>query len=333
MIRALTEVDDADPMKPSAAYWDARLRAPGCTAADREDFDLWLAESDDNAAAFARLQTGLKALQEASRSDPRLRAIRDRARGVTGARRRLVQIAASLLAVVIVGTGAYSVYSFQHPVAVPVVYQTAAGERSTVRLDDGSVVTLSAKSEVHVAYSPNRRNIALVRGEAMFKVAKNHNRPFVVAVGEREVTAVGTAFDVKLAPELVRVTMLEGRVQVKNSNPARAASKPLTLVAGQKMTLHTGSKQSVVEQADMSRDLAWLEGRLIFEGETLEGAVAEVNRYTEAPVKIGDASLKNLPISGMFKTSQPGRFVDALVSYYPIEAKRDSSGEVTLLRR
>jgi transmembrane sensor len=326
----LTVVDPNQPV-PAVARWDARLRAPGCLDDDRHAFDEWRADGDGNARQFAELQATLKVLQSASAADPQLRAMLDRARASRRARRRSIAIAASFAAFVAVAASGVGSFIVERP-APQSVYRTTAGERSTVRLADGSVIVLSSKTEMRVDYSRKRRNIALVRGEALFRVAKDHARPFVVAAAQREVVAVGTAFDVKIDPQQFRVTMLEGKVRVR-SLPDEPASNDQFLVAGQRMTAQQGGNEMRVDRADLANDTAWIEDRLVFDGQPLAQAVAEMNRYTVQPITIADAKLKTLPISGMFKTNQPGEFVEALTSYYPIVARQGASGEVALVAR
>src|SRR5690606_5015875 len=77
-------------------------------------------------------------------------------------------------------------------------YATKVGERLNVRLEDGSIVALNTATVLEVAYSPGRRDVRLVRGQALFEVARNHDRPFIVTAGDRRVTALGTAFDVRV---------------------------------------------------------------------------------------------------------------------------------------
>lgn len=257
--------------------------------------------------------------------------MRDRARAAAR-QERLMRIAASIVAVISVAATSYFVIGHQSPAPPQSVYRTVAGERSTVRLADGSVVMLSSKSEMRVSFSGRRRDVTLVNGEAIFTVAKDHHRPFVVTAGRREVTAVGTVFDVKLDAQRLGVVLLEGRIEV--GSPGLLIKKQRqVLLAGQRITVSLNSPNVKVEKADLARDTAWLDDRVVFEGETLDQAVAEINRYTDQTLTIADPTLKNLSVSGMFRTNQPERFVDAITGYYPIEAQRTPSGQIRLLRK
>ncbi len=93
-------------------------------------------------------------------------------------------------------------------------YATRIGERSTIRLADGSVVTLDTASRVSLDLTTANREVHLLGGQANFEVAKDKARPFVVYAGDRRITAVGTAFDVRLDQREVCVTLVDGKVSV-----------------------------------------------------------------------------------------------------------------------
>src|SRR5262249_55156254 len=97
------------------------------------------------------------------------------------------------------------------------IFTTAVGERSTVALSDGSSVVLDTQSRIDVAYSPDQRRVRLTSGQAWFQVAHNAGWPFVVEAGDRRITALGTAFDVRLGnrENSVQVTLVEGKVAVE----------------------------------------------------------------------------------------------------------------------
>jgi len=86
-----------------------------------------------------------------------------------------------------------------------------------------------------VEFSKNERRVELLDGQALFQVAKDKNRPFIVASGEATVRAVGTQFDVYRKAGGTTVTVLEGRVAVYSTahaeSSAGSAEDPATAVA------------------------------------------------------------------------------------------------------
>jgi transmembrane sensor len=234
----------ADQTAEEAGLWDARLRAPDCTDADRARFAQWRDADAANLAAFERLQTIVASLRtEMSRAD--VRALRDAAlRARPRHQWRLSLLVAACFATVAVAMAVWT----ELPGADSVEqYSTEVGQRSTVTLRDGSSVELNAKTRVKVNFTQTQRRIELVDGQALFHVAKNPHRPFIVRAGNREIVAIGTAFDVRLDAAYLRVTLIEGKVAISTQSllPASArsvASKLATIpVASGGPDLHRGS--------------------------------------------------------------------------------------------
>jgi len=330
----------------AAAWWDSRLRSPLCTDADREAFAAWR-EDPAHAEAFERLQAGIDALHEALLSSPELRAMSDRALELK-APAPYARMAAGIAAAVVLAAGGW--FAATQPAPAPLggasplqvasgegsIYQTGVGERSTITLTDGSKVTLNTRSRVEVNYMPDRRNITLIAGQALFEVAHNKARPFVVTAGPRQVTAVGTAFDIRLDGQKVQVTMVEGKVKVEPTRPTllqKAVAPQQSLIAGQQLVATVDSIGATVEHADAAKTTSWREGRVVFADTPLPQAVAEMNRYLPSPILIGDPALSHFTVNGMFLTNQPMSFVGAVTAYYPVEARSNANGATVLVPR
>jgi transmembrane sensor len=214
-------------------------------------------------------------------------------------------------------------------------YATRVGERSTIRLADGSVVTLDTASRVSLDLTATNREVHLLKGQANFQVAKDKARPFVVYAADRRITAVGTAFDVRLDQRGVCVTLVEGKVAVdqlatRAEHQTHHESVARTqLEAGEQLTAPVGGTASV-RGAHLERSTSWREGRLVFEADRVADAIAEMNRYSPAPIVIADSSIGDLRISGVFSTDKPQAFADALTEYFRIDAV--AQGNVTVLR-
>ncbi len=338
---------DIPNLAQQAADWDIRLRSADCTAADREAFAAWCAADPAHAEAFDGLQSGIGALKEAYATSPRLRAMRDQARAVRPEPkpwRIAAGIAAAVIALGAVGGFVYThqagpeatLATMELPRGAPSVYQTAVGERTAVTLSDGSVVTLNTRSRMVVNYTPGRRDVTLVAGQALFKVAKNANRPFVVTAGSRQVTAVGTAFDVRLDRKQVKVTLLEGKVKVEPARGTLWRALPMgerDLTPGQQLVASNTMPVVNVAPTNVAVETSWRQGVVVFNDTPLAEAVAEINRYSPDPITVGDPELGRLRINGRFRTSEPQAFLGAVVAYFPVEAHRTASGETVLTGR
>jgi transmembrane sensor len=110
-------------------------------------------------------------------------------------------------------------------------YRTGIGEQRSITLSDGSLVELNARSAVRIAFRDGQRDVELLEGQALFRVAKDSHRPFIVQAGTTSVRAVGTQFDVYRKSKGTTVTVIEGRVAVLAEVDRAAATTPTTLVS------------------------------------------------------------------------------------------------------
>jgi transmembrane sensor len=211
------------------------------------------------------------------------------------------------------------------------IYRTRTAERSNVTLPDGSAIVLDTDSAVEVAYSDSERGVRMVRGQAIFEVAKHKPLPFRVHAGSRIITAVGTRFDVRLlgSPDtpIVRVALLEGAVNVTNAN--RGSPESASMVAGE--VLQAPPSASMRVRAGDTQTLAsWESGVLMFNDRPLGEAVEEMNRYTTHRIVLADDSSRDLRVSGVFNTSDPEHFAETIAETFALRLNRDPDGAVRL---
>ena len=228
-------------------------------------------------------------------------------------RRRVFAIAAAIAA-----TGVVAWFGSYH--LGWKTYETSVGGREKMELSDGSTVDLNTNTELNVRISGSRRDIMLARGEALFHVAHDSNRPFYVTAGGTVVRAVGTEFSVRIRdPEHVEVLVAEGRVAVgapgteaNFENPSLLATAP-KVSAGEAASVQRNSvaRRSIASQ-DIRRKLAWTEGFFAFQGETLDDAVQEFNRYNQRQITIADPSIVRVQVGGNFRTTELDSFIAAL---------------------
>ena len=209
-------------------------------------------------------------------------------------------------------------------------YSTGIGEQRTIQLADGSTVELNARSRVTVRLTEHRRDVALIEGQALFSVAKDKQRPFVVRAGDAQVRAVGTEFDVYKKQAETVVTVVEGRVETySGADGADAAA--IMLSAGEQLTVlpHTVTKPT---RADTAAATAWVQKRLIFEETPLNEVAEEFNRYNRRPLAIDDAELQKLKISGVYSSTDPASLISFLRSQNSINVI-ETENQVRVVRR
>ena len=326
-----------------AASWDARLRAADCTADERVAFNAWCLASPENQEEYDRLRSLLSELRSAGNA-PEIRALREWAIESTESesrnlkkRRNTAWLAlAATISAIAIGIWITGQPPGTLPTISPVVaeFATAVGERSTANLDDGSVATLNTNSQLALDYSDDERRVILIQGQALFDVAEDPERPFVVMAGEQRIVAVGTVFEVRLEQDDVNVVLVEGVVDVfgaPRSNTGGAASPPTRMAAGQRLTTSAVATAvpPTIEETDAERATIWKEGRVFFEDAALADAVREMNRYSSMKIKIEGESIEALRVNGMFRTGRPANFVSTLEAYFPVVSEH--VGESTIV--
>lgn len=317
----------AHQIDAEAADWAARIDHGPLTAGQERAFQAWLCEDVRCMGAFGRMRA-LALFSERAKAlgpgfDPG-----DFASTLSQSRRMLLRTGGAIAATLLVGTIAG--WKLWRPGAR---FRTGKGEMKVVALKDGSVVTLNTDSEIVVNYSEKLRAVELVRGEALFDVAKNRAKPFVVAAGETSVRVVGTSFSVSrfdAAP--IQVLVREGIVEV--FKPLAAEVKPVRISANT-IAVAPQDKADIaarpVPMAQVHRAMAWQEGQIAFEGETLAQAAAEFSRYSDTRIIIDDPALAKEEIAGLFKATDPVGFAHTIAISLNAHA-RIEEGEVRLTR-
>jgi len=200
-------------------------------------------------------------------------------------------------------------------------------------LSDGSTLRLESGSEVAVQFRREIRRIELRQGAAHFAVAKDAGRPFVVAAGNVEVRALGTAFDVRYRPTEVEVIVTEGKVAVTHG-AATSGEGPLFLVAGERTTVARQTPSVVAAKSGSSGDAEVVTRthapRLEFSDTPLADVVSQFNRYSRTQLEIADADLASRPVGGTFDADRADVFVDLLASSGDIRIERVSETHVVL---
>lgn len=229
------------------------------------------------------------------------------------------------------------------PASLAQVYSTDVGGRHTETLPDGSIVQLNTASRVEVSFGAGERRVEVVRGEAHFEVKHDASRPFIVAAGTRRIRAVGTAFNVRLERNgRLEVTVTEGKIVVTAPSSAPATR---TSDAGPQVTQVAAGEQLLADEADsqwrvqrllqetLSSRLAWQRGMLVFDGEPLEAALAEVSRYTDVRFEIRDDAIRGMRVGGFYKSGDIDGLVRSLEQNLHIVASREPDGRIVLSAR
>jgi len=218
-------------------------------------------------------------------------------------------------------------------------YETAIGERSTITLPDGSLVTLNTNSRIEVDFTGATRAVRLVRGQGYFEVEKDIGRPFIVTAGDKRIVALGTAFDVRFDnKDLVEVTLVHGLVDVDDvaNETANGAdlgpdAAKIRLEPGERLVAKANASPAV-EKTDTVEETSWTTGKLIFRDRPLNAVVEEMNRYSvQKLVLADDERLADMRVNGAFNAGRATSFVSALEAMHPLTATRTGRNELTLV--
>lgn len=229
-------------------------------------------------------------------------------------------------------------------------YSTDIGEQRAVELRDGSLLQLNTRSRALVRFNGSTRDVRLIAGEALFKVAHDAARPFRVHTGNAVVRAVGTQFNINRHTHDTTVTVLEGKVEISRVRPpialandssamatstnageerdspiATPSNGPSLLSAGEAARIDGPGSISVATVVDVTDSVAWRQRRLVFREEALQTIAEEFNRYNRSPQLIVEGEvLRSRRYGGTFDADDPESFVQFIARTGRVDLHRDS---------
>ncbi|MEG3192616.1 FecR domain-containing protein, partial [Lysobacter sp. D1-1-M9] len=237
--------------------------------------------------------------------------------------------AAALAATLVVSLGV--AFWLLRPAAVTTVaqYATAVGEQRGVTLADGTEVLLDTDSRLTARFSDGARRIELQHGRAQFVVASDPQRPFTVEAGAATIRDIGTTFQVGRRGDAVEVGLLEGAVIVTAAGRS-GASQRSTLAPGQQVTVDAAGNVQARRALDLAVAEAWPRGDLVFKNRRLDMLLAEMNRYTEAQLRLADPRLGDTTVSGVFHIHDQPALIAALEQGWSLRAERIDEHQIVL---
>lgn len=302
-----------------AISWFVALQDENCSSRTRQRFENWLQQHDSHALAYAEAEKIWGCLDQVkSDSIPGLDAARHAGPDVWPAARSGLAV----FAIASVLAGWWLDYS-----APTNIYSTTIGQRHGIDLADGSRVELNAHTKLSVKLSWCRRQLELLEGEALFDVAHESWRPFIVQAAGLRVRDIGTRFDVRLNPEFTQVSVLQGQVALKPEQSWLESG----LSAGYSRRMTPSGRLLPEKQIDVDDTQAWLEGRLSFNHTPLKEVASELERYHDVRFVFADPTVAAQTLSGNFETGDLRPFLRALETILPVKAQRQKN--TVILRR
>jgi transmembrane sensor len=314
-----------------AAGWFARLQGDAATGDDWLAFERWLEASPTNAQAYDRLEglwidleyapvtreLGGRPLLAARRRTPARRMAPDQ-----GRRRAWLGAGAAIAASLAVALGV----ALQSPAVATQTYETAPGQTKQITLADGTHIQLNAASKITVSMGRDARRVQMADAEAVFDVAHDTARPFLIGVGDRQVRVVGTEFNLRHRADLVDLTVRRGIVEVRPSNALGAA--PVRVTVGQELTHTEGQEAQLLKIADPDQAFAWTGGQLIYRDQPMSDVAADLSRRFGTPVRTADARTAALRFSGVLVTDNESAVMRRLEAYAPVRVEHTTDAIV-----
>jgi ferric-dicitrate binding protein FerR (iron transport regulator) len=238
---------------------------------------------------------------------------------------RAVSIAAILVLGLLFGSlFTYLTHNKYH--SEQLVFETPRGEKSHVKLPDGSEVWLNAKSRlVYNTFSLHRREVEL-KGEAFFKVARNELAPFVVKTNECEVEVLGTTFNIMAYDEFGRkeITLLSGKVNV-HLNDAEQELKP-----GQSLVLK--DHFYYVNEVKADEASGWVQNKFNFSNIPLSELMKRLENWYDVDIILENKTGREVNFTGTFKNEETiWQVLDAIKVYTPISYKKTNLRQIKIV--
>lgn len=330
-----------------ADYWAVRLEGGSLDAAERQALEQWLDSDPDNRA---RLSASCQFLTDLERQLPQLVptgstaaavAVPARSGGELRARRR--RRWAGLGAGALAAALACAALWWWRPSANPppamapaaLTLAPAATRVQRIALADGTRAELNVGTELKIDYrDEHQRTVRMDRGEAVFSVAKNPARPFVVETPGGRVRVTGTTFNVRLdAAHQLEVTVLEGAVEVTPA-PAVApvTSAPLRLEPGDQVLIE--DQRVAVKRFAPGAALdvvAWRENRVVFDGVPLGEAMRRFPAYGTRRFVV-PSDIAALRVGGRYNLDDLDGFLLGVASALALHVATDAEGVTHLTR-
>lgn len=342
----MTNTDDQERIDDEAADWHARLHAGDADKALIARFETWLHADRAHKRAYHEYEQLYRDLDYAvieadidvdayidHRPFNLLAWFQERLPEPAVWGGAMASAVAVLLAIVLLPN-----YTAAPVTSLEPTHETQLAEIREIVLEDGSVVTLGARSQIATEFTANTRQVSLLAGEAFFEVAKDPDRPFYVAAEDTLVRVVGTKFDVKHGAGAIHVSVLEGVVEVMKPDnisetietaDTRQVDKQV-LTAGDRVAAKRAAPLPRVESVETVKPGAWRTGRLAYEDASLAEIVADANRYHARSIIVASNDLESLRATIAFRTDDIDQMLELVEAIHPIEVVDRGVGNIEL---
>ncbi|MGY2439893.1 FecR domain-containing protein [Pseudomonas sp. SDO52101_S400] len=290
-----------------AAQWMALLQSGDVSLQERAAFDAWRTADPRHQQIIEQMGGGLNLLRHSNlRGLPR-ESVLHSLNAPSGSRRRFISGSLGVLGIAVLAGLLGRRYGWL-PEAGEL--STGTGERRQFTLEDGSALTLNARSRVVPRFDSVERLLALRSGELLVDVAKNLARPFVVETDHGRMRALGTKFLVQRGEDSTRLVMLHSQVEVVTAGGARQ------LVEAGESLLFNGQEILALERSK-GQESAWVQGRLEVRDRPLSEVIDSLRSYRRGILHLSP-EVAGLRLSGLYPLDDSDRTLQLLERSLPI---------------
>lgn len=314
-----------------AAHWLEVLDAPNVPRLEIERFQAWLSASDENRRAYAALSATSDRLDAflGSGDFPANDFYVDEdalARRKGGGARAFV-LAASIAGFGLIAT--FAALNLAGPqgeiIAVPM------RETRLVELDDGTILELSPGARTEISLREDARTVQLEDGVALFRVAHDGNRPFLVSTRFGEVRVTGTEFVVRIEDDRAIVSVLSGRVEGRRARLLPRRDPDAIAGAQQEFILGAAEVATIpLSPAALEQRIIWRERMVALDGQSLREAAHEIERFSGARFVFADRATEEIRLSGYVEGDDVDAFLALLASNVGVASQRRDDGAILL---
>ena len=273
-----------------ALDWLIALQCP--QPGQQAEFQAWLDADQSHAQAFAKAQAAWGGAPVHSA------AVALNAPRKPSAWRRIKPHWKPLATAAVLLLGLFSFSNL--PVRLQADHLTVVGERQRLQLDDGSKVLLNTNSAFSSTIDEHQRIARLYQGEAFFEVAANRGLPLQIDAGPVRASVSDTAFAVRYLNGEAQVQVQRGDVDLSTT----FGNNRVRLSAGE--SIRVGPKGfGQPAKLDATKELAWVQGRLIFENCPMSEVLAELRRYYPGWIVNTNEQLASVAVTGNYRLDQP----------------------------
>jgi len=311
-----------DKLREVAIGWFIRIKDTEADDPLRTKFEQWLMASAAHQQAYADV-TKVWSSFDSTPALEKLAEIADQDAFFQQSTRtkRIKNVIAGAIAAVAIGMGGVlGLQSWRAQPVMQMVAQVETGKMQSQRLEDGTLMTMNTGTDIEVTYYRDRRLVTLNRGEAIFEVARDEDRPFIIDSGKAKITVLGTRFAVNRLHKLVRVSVDHGTVKVE---PQHAGDE----IQASALILHDGEVAEVTQDAykpvrshhQASDAFAFENGMVVFEQADLDEIAETLSRYRKLPLVAEQPVSGKVHISSMLKTNAIETFIHQMPEMAPVQ--------------